>query len=198
MSAELPAPLLPALWRNSTVYLVFCTHLISIPCNDARKGFSHCQVAPNPLMFTRYYTHLQAGQLLFVKTVLGGQVWLNFTGNITETHKKVKVVKVPVQKILFPLNPLLACSCPKKGLPGEPIWHCLQTRHAVSHPISFPNDCGPPCGPTTHGKGQWLVLGTDQRNGHPKCSPGESWSELKVCHLCWFGMLANNISIPDF
>lgn len=160
-------------------------------------GFLRCQIAQNPLLFTRYYACLQEGQILFEKNIFGGQVWLNFSRNITETQQKVKVTKMPIQTILLPLNPLLACSHPKKGLLGQPIWHRLETRHAVSHPVSFPNYCGPPHGSTSHGKGQWHGPDADQQNGHPKCSPGESWSEPKACRLCWFGMLANGISMPE-
>lgn len=162
VSAEVWLPLLPALWRNSPVYLVFCSCFISSPCNDARKGFLHCQTAPNPLLFSKCYTCLQEGQVLFVKTIFGGQVWLNFSGNITETQQKMKVMKMPVQTIPLPLNPLVACSCPEKGLLGQAAWHCLQTRHAVRHPSSFPNRSGTPHGSTSHDKGQGLVPGAHQ------------------------------------
>lgn len=117
---------------------------------------------------------------------------------ISQKHnKKVKVIKLPVQTILLPLNQMLAWRCPKKGLLGHHIWHCLQTRYTVNHPMPFPDYCSPPHGSTSHGNGHWLGPGVDQQNGHQKCSPGESWSEPKACHLCWVGVLANGISIPE-
>lgn len=66
-----------------------------------------------------------------------------------------------------PSEPTAGLQLPKKGLLGQPIGHHLQTRHAVSQRISFPNYCGPPHGSMSHGKEQWLGPGDDQRMATP-------------------------------